>query len=281
MNVDLKAIETREQAQCRLLNALAAQNWDLAQCWVDRQPGILHGSDEERAHLVLASFGPLTQAERQPTQGWTWLQRQGLELPTSGEGWTLVMTHLLEHGTPDDLDAWLDATGQRRLPSSLLSYALAHHLPHNLQWWLQRGHACDEMAMGRPWIQFAIHLHKRAATPYVELLLDHGVQPLPWHDEQAPMDIRDTPLLAWVRHYVDQNSPTQMVLPRAEDHLVFRRLWQRLIEAGDRPDQRTIQGDCPLQILAQTPAWEWWQAQTRERHLAQRASVAAGRRLRS
>lgn len=84
-----------------------------------------------------------------------------------------------------------------------------------------------------------------------------------------------------MRQYADQNSPTQMVLPRAEDHLAFRRLWQRLIDAGERPDQRTAQGDCPLQVLTQTPAWEWWQAQTRERQLAHLVPASVGRRLRS
>ena len=189
MNADSQVIEARRDALSRLLIALKSQNLDRAQYWVDRQPGILHGSDEERAQLVLASFGSVT---TQPLKGWTWLQRQGLGLPTSGEGWTSVMTHLLEHGTPGDLDAWLEATGQRTLPSQLLPYALGHYTPRNLQWWLERGHACDELPMGRPWIQFAIHLHKLSAVPYVNLLLDHGVQPLPWHDENAPTHILDT-----------------------------------------------------------------------------------------
>lgn len=266
-----------------LTSALQRQDFASATRTLRAHPDLQPSTDTQRGSIISSSLGSVLYGRRDYQAGLDWCQAQGIAFPKDGDGWRQVTAILLEYAPTPVLDFWLAQTGPRQLEASLLAYALSSANTDALYWWLDRGHSCDETGHGKPWLLYTLRTHKLNAGPYLDRLMDHGVQPAPWLNPENLQQVMDTPLVFLARIYAEaeKNDTSQLQMITESERDQFRHLWKRLVQAGEQPALRTALGEQSLEILKKTPSWGWWQTEQRAEQLDAMLPKSPGaRRLR-
>lgn len=207
---------------------------------------------------------------QKPEELWDWLTARQYPSMSEPEGLRILGQILEGKGSLGHAD-WLVqkaivTPGEMKV-NATLSYHAIRRTDGSVDAlrWLEANHIPldvpeNRAIMSQPSILHAVNTHRFQSADQVIFMLDHGVRPTQFRTfvPAGEDEMMDTPLSALARHYKadwDRLSPGKV--------LNFQRIWTALVAAGEDPECVAARDASPAQLIAGTPGFDWYVAQSR------------------